>query len=301
MALSDQAASVIAKLRNKSKETGLSFQIHLRLFCQEEFLRRVSNSRYAERFILKGGLLVFALSNFESRPTIDIDFLLSSFTIQMEEIKKMIIEITNCSTGNDFISFEFLAHETIMAHQVNQGINFKLNAIIKNTKTPINIDIGVGDIVVPEVKKRDIPTQLEGYQSPLVYSYSIESIISEKYNAILQRMELTSRMKDFYDIYFLAQNFDFNSKDLKEAISRTNSNRLTYFNKNSLFEIVSFTQSSEFKLKWENFILRSNLPMIELIEVVETFEIFLSPIWSAIIEDKEIALNWSHQLLKWHL
>lgn len=101
----DMGASVIARLKNKAKETGKPFQLHLQLFCQEEFLRRLAASRYAENLVLKGGLFIYTLTNFESRATVDIDFLLRQFPGTIEDIKRMVDEIIATDSDNDFITF----------------------------------------------------------------------------------------------------------------------------------------------------------------------------------------------------
>ena len=97
----DMGASVIARLKNKAKETGKPFQLHLQLFCQEEFLRRLAASRYAENLVLKGGLFIYTLTNFESRATVDIDFLLRQFPGTIEDIKRMVDEII--ATDSDYL------------------------------------------------------------------------------------------------------------------------------------------------------------------------------------------------------
>lgn len=109
----DMGASVIARLKNKAKETGKPFQLHLQLFCQEEFLRRLAASRYAENLVLKGGLFIYTLTNFESRATVDIDFLLQQFPGRIEDIKRMVDEIISVDSGNDFITFTSRGFETI--------------------------------------------------------------------------------------------------------------------------------------------------------------------------------------------
>ena len=103
--MADMAASVLARLKNKAKESGRSDQLCLQLFCQEEFLRRLEKSKYAENLILKGGLFIYALTDFDSRVTIDVDFLLRKLPNTPEEIKSMLKEIIAADTGNDFISF----------------------------------------------------------------------------------------------------------------------------------------------------------------------------------------------------
>jgi hypothetical protein len=109
----DQIASILAKLQNKARETERSFQLCLQLFCQEEFLRRVSLSKYADHLILKGGLFIYALTNFKSRATIDIDFLLKKISNSEQEISRMINDIIMQETGNNFIKFQMMSISNI--------------------------------------------------------------------------------------------------------------------------------------------------------------------------------------------
>ena len=102
----DIAASVRAKLKNKSKKTGIGYQKCLQLFFQEEFLRRLAASRYAENFVLKGGLFIYTLTNFESRSTVDIDFLMRGLNNDLARMDEIIEEILNVSTGNGFVTFK---------------------------------------------------------------------------------------------------------------------------------------------------------------------------------------------------
>ena len=111
--MSDIAASVLAKLKNKAKATGISYQQCLQLFMQEEFLRKLSKSNYTSNLILKGGLFIYALTNFKSRATIDVDFLLRHQSNGIEEVKKMIEEILAVPTGNDYIEMTAKGFEEI--------------------------------------------------------------------------------------------------------------------------------------------------------------------------------------------
>ena len=101
--MTDKAASVLAKLRNKAKASGISYQQCLQLFVQEEFLRKLSKSEYGDTLILKGGLFIYTLTNFESRATIDVDFLLRGYPNSIEDIKDLIGKIIDTPTGNDYI------------------------------------------------------------------------------------------------------------------------------------------------------------------------------------------------------
>lgn len=183
--MADIGASVLARLKNKASESGRSYQLCLQLFCQEEFLRRLEKSKYAENFVLKGGLFIYSLTDFDSRVTVDIDFLLRQMPNTPEQLKKVIAEIINTPTGNEFITFEITEIVPISVAKKYAGISASLLARIKNTKTPFSIDFGVGDVIVPKQEKRKIPTQLDNFNSPVVNTYSLETTIAEKLDAIL--------------------------------------------------------------------------------------------------------------------
>ena len=263
----DIGASILTKLKNKSQSSGMSYQVHLRLFCQEEFLRRLSISKYVDNLILKGGLFIFTLSGFESRATIDIDFLLKQIPGSVDEIEKIVTEIINTTSGNDFVTFKINGIEEIAFQREHKGVSFKLIGKIKNTKTPFIIDFGIGDVIVPKAEKRKIPTQLVNFTSPEISTYSLESTIAEKFDAILERMELTSRMKDYYDIYYIARTFDFDGRKLQEAIMQTLETRGTNYERNSFDEIIDFANNETMLIKWLQFIRRTNLPDISFSKV----------------------------------
>ena len=216
--MTDKAASVLAKLKNKAKISGISYQQCLQLFMQEEFLRKLSKSGYEDNLILKGGLFIYTLTNFESRATIDVDFLLRGFSNTIEDVKSMIGKIIETSTGNDFVSMTAKGFEEISPQRKYHGISTQIIGQIKNVRVPFNVDIGVGDIIVPKAEERRINTQLPDFEKPVIKTYSLGSTIAEKFDAILQRFELTGRMKDFYDIYYLVRAFDFEGAKLRAAI-----------------------------------------------------------------------------------
>ncbi len=104
--MADIAASVFARLKNKAKESGRSYQLCMQLFCQEEFLRRLEKSKYAENLVLKGGLFIYSLTDFDSRVTVDVDFLPRQMPNTPVQLKTVLAEIIATPTGNDFITFE---------------------------------------------------------------------------------------------------------------------------------------------------------------------------------------------------
>ena len=238
--MADVAASVLAKLKNKAKAAGISYQQCLQLFMQEEFLRKLSKSGYDDTLILKGGLFIYALTNFESRATIDVDFLLRSVSNSLDEVKALILKILATPTGNDYIEMSAKGFEEISPLRKYHGISTQIIGKIKNVRVPFNVDIGVGDVIVPRAEQRTIHTQLPDFEAPVIMTYSLESTIAEKFDAILQRFELTGRMKDFYDIYYLANKFDFDGALLAEAMKKT------FANRNHCFTVEQFEQVMAF-------------------------------------------------------
>lgn len=295
----DKGASVIAKLKNKAKETGKPLQVHLQLFCQEEFLRKLSMSKYADNLVLKGGLFIYTLTNFESRATVDIDFLMRQLPNKIEEIEKIIGEILNVDTGNDFIELSAKGFETISPQRKYKGVSFQIIGKIKNTRTPFNVDLGVGDIIVPKSEKRVIPVQLDEFTRPEISTYSLESTIAEKFDAILQLLEMTSRMKDFYDIYYLSNMFDFDGRKLQEAIFETLQNRGTTYSRDSLDKIKAFANDAQMISKWNLYLHTIKMPEIEFKTVIESLYTFLEPIWDAVINEGELFKVWNKNESKW--
>lgn len=257
--MADIASSVLARLKNKAKGSNRSYQLCLQLFCQEEFLRRLEKSKYADNFVLKGGLFIYALTEFESRVTMDIDFLLQRLPNTPEQLRPIIEEIIKTKTENDYVTFEIRSIEPIAIAKKYAGIGASLVAKIKNTKTPINIDFGVGDVIVPKQEKRAIPTQLDDFDSPKINTYSLETTIAEKLDAILDLMEFSSRMKDYYDIYYLATHFNFDSDTLAEAMRKTFANRNHHFTIEQFNQVIAFGEDESMQKKWQAFAKKINI------------------------------------------
>lgn len=290
--MADTAASVLARLKNKSKESGRSYQLCLQLFCQEEFLRRLEKSDYSDNFVLKGGLFIYSLTKFDSRVTVDIDFLLKSLPNTPEQLRAILEKIISVDTGNKFITFEITSVLPISVAKKYAGISASLVAHIKNTRTPFSIDFGVGDVIVPKQEKRKIPTQLNDFSAPMINTYSLETTIAEKIDAILSLMEFSSRMKDYYDIYYLANKFDFDGKILVDALKRTFANREHKFMVEQFEQVMSFDADDLMQRKWKAFIKKIDAKTDDFSKVINTIDDFLRfPI--------ETALNGTNFLMQW--
>lgn len=297
--MADIAASVLARLKNKAKESGRSYQLCLQLFCQEEFLRRLEKSQYAENLVLKGGLFIYSVTDFDSRVTVDVDFLLRKVPNTPEQLRVVIETIISTSTGNDFVTFEIKDIAPIAVAKKYAGIGVSLVARIKNTKTPFSIDFGVGDVIVPKQEKRKIPTQLDDFTAPTVNTYSLETTIAEKIDAILSLMEFSSRMKDYYDIYYLANKFDFDGKVLTEALRKTFANRGRNFTTEQFEQVMGFDDDVTMQKKWKAFIRKIDTKTDDYSTVMKTIKMFLTKPFAAAIRDKEFVEKWSAQNGEW--
>lgn len=290
--MADIAASVLARLKNKAKESGRSYQLCLQLFCQEEFLRRLEKSKYSENLVLKGGLFIYSLTDFDSRVTVDVDFLLRQMPNTPEQLKAVLEEIIATPTGNDFITFEIKDVAPIAVAKKYAGIGASVVARIKNTKTPFSIDFGVGDVIVPKQEKRRIPTQLDDFTAPMVNTYSLETTIAEKIDAILNLMEFSSRMKDYYDIYYLANKFDFDGIVLTEALRKTFENRGHTFTKGQFEQVMAFDSDEAMQKKWKAFVRKIDTKTDNYNTVLKTIKTFLGKPFVAAIEGENFTEQW---------
>lgn len=297
--MADIAASVLARLKNKAKESGRSYQLCLQLFCQEEFLRRLEKSKYAENLVLKGGLFLYSLTDFDSRVTVDVDFLLRQIPNTPEQLKGILEEVIAVQTGNDFVTFEIKDITPIAVAKKYSGMGASMVAHIKNTRTPFGIDFGVGDIIVPKQEKRKIPTQLNDFVSPIINTYSIETTVAEKIDAILSLMEFSSRMKDYYDIYYLASKFDFDGVTLTEALKKTFENRGHSFTIAQFEQVMTFDNDDAMQKKWKAFIRKIDTKTDDYSTVLKTIKEFLTKPFTAAARGKEFTEKWSATNGEW--
>lgn len=297
--IKDMGASVLSRLKKQARDTGINYQTCLQLFAQEEFLRKLEISQYAENLILKGGMFLYTISNYEGRPTMDIDFMLKRMSNDLADMEKVIKEVCQADTHNAFITLEVLGTREITLEKKYSGVSINLMAHIKNVRIPFSIDIGVDDVIVPGAVKRSVTTRLEGFKEPNIYTYSLESTMAEKFDAILKRMTATSRMKDFYDIFYWSQVFDFEGRVLQEAIFETLQHRGTSYERDSLEKIKVFDQSEFLQNLWNNYDPGPGLEKPDFSAVLIQIERFLGPVYEAILQENEFWGMWSSKENMW--
>ena len=297
--MADAAAAVLARLKNKANESGRTYQLCLQLFCQEEFLRRLEKSKYVDNLVLKGGLFIYAITDFDSRVTMDVDFLLWKVPNTPEQLKTVLEEIITVPAGNDFVTYEIKGIAPIAVTKKYAGIGASLVARIKNIRTPLNIDFSVGDMIVPKQEKRKIPTQLEDFTAPMINTYSLETTVAEKIDAILNLMEFSSRMKDYYDIYYLANKFDFDGALLAEAMKKTFANRNHSFTVEQFEQVMAFDGDEAMRKKWKAFCRKTDIKTDDYSTVLKAIRSLLSEPVAAAVEGRNYVKRWSGSENKW--
>ena len=222
----------------------------------------------------------------------DVDFLMRGLSNDLARMDEIIAEVLVIPTGNDFVTFKASKAEPIAVQRKYHGVSTQITGYIKNVRVPFNVDIGVGDVIVPRPERRNIQTQLDGYEKPEILTYSLESTIAEKFDAILQRFELTGRMKDFYDIYYLSRTFDFDGLKLQTAIQETLQNRGTAYEKDSFERIIALAKDEDMQIKWRYFLKTLGNPEIPFKTAITGLQYFLEPVWRCFLAEEEFLMSW---------
>lgn len=221
------AASVRQRLLDRAKADKRPFNELLQYYAMERFLYRLSQSAHAEHFILKGALMLRVWQAPEARPTMDID-MLGKTDNSPEAIAKQVAEILATPVGDDGIQFDPASVQTeiIKEDADYQGVRVLFRGELSGARFRQQLDIGFGDALVPGASRADFPTLLD-QPVPNLLCYSRESAIAEKFEAMVKLGDINSRMKDFYDIWLLSRQFDFEAALLAEAIQQTFQHRGT--------------------------------------------------------------------------
>jgi len=209
--------------------TGQTYNLLLVRYAQERALYRLSKSRYADRFMIKGGMLVTSLTSNLSRATRDIDAR-AEFDISIESTRAIVTEALNLSVepdGLEFITAE-MALERLDAGSDYGGVRCAIPVVLGSERIMIQIDLSVGHSVY-EPDYFDFPTLIDGLPPARLLAYSRESVIAEKLEAIAKLGDENGRNRDFADIVTLSENFDFLAGPLWTAIEMTFGKRGTDF------------------------------------------------------------------------
>ncbi|MBE0653650.1 MAG: nucleotidyl transferase AbiEii/AbiGii toxin family protein, partial [Bacteroidales bacterium] len=197
------AKSIRARLLNIARAENKTFQLILIRYFHERFLYRLSISQFCRNFILKGGTLLYIYYREKTRPTKDIDFLGLNIPNQTISLKKVFSEICSIDYPYDGVKFyvESIMVEEIADHEEYQGIRLLIDASLDTAIQKLQIDVGFGDIMIPDPVDLKYPVFFPDLYSPIIRAYSPETVIAEKFEAMIDLSVINSRMKDFYDVY----------------------------------------------------------------------------------------------------
>ena len=287
-------ASIRQRLLNLAKHEKRPFNEMLQYYAMERFLYRLSRSIHAERFILKGALMLRVWCALDSRPTMDID-LLGRANNDAVAIVEQIKDILSVKVKPDGVIFEqdSVQAERIAKDAEYEGVRIRFRGTLDSARINMQVDIGFGDVVFPEPEKTELPVMLN-FPSPRLLSYSRESTIAEKFEAMVKLRELNSRMKDFYDIWLLSRQFDFDGRTLAEAIQKTFDHRGTELPTDPPVAFSSgFSGDQNKNRQWQAFLKRNRLEGPgKLAQVAEALQKFIMPLVNALNEGNEFKMIW---------
>ncbi|MFW7382172.1 MAG: nucleotidyl transferase AbiEii/AbiGii toxin family protein [Oligoflexus sp.] len=263
----------------RAKDTNRPFQEVLQYYAMERFLYRLSQSSYNQNFVLKGALMLRAWNAADTRPTRDID-LLGQINNETEYLTQVFREICAANVEADGIFYDpaTVKGEIIKENATYHGTRIIFRGKLENASIPMQIDIGFGDVVSPKPMDIEYPTILD-FPAPKLNGYRPETVIAEKFQAIVALGTLNSRMKDFYDIWLLSRQFNFKGANMAEALDATFKNRNTPMLQNPDALQTPYTESDSVKKQWAAFIKRNraiDIP-VSFVEVANAISKFVEP------------------------
>jgi predicted nucleotidyltransferase component of viral defense system len=258
----------------------------------------LSQSSAKKTFILKGAMLFIVWTKQDVRPTKDLDMLGFGHPTQ-DELQKVISEIIEIDIVKDGLIFEkqTIKIENIREEEEYHGLRVQLLSKLGNARIPIQVDVGYGDSVIPQPTFIEYPVLLD-FPAPIIRAYAKETVIAEKFEAMIKRGLFNSRMKDYYDIWYLCQNFDFKYSVLKDTIKRTFERRKTTIPDNIPIGISDeFSQNRDVQVRWKAFVTRMRVihPPSELTDIIPLLRKFIYPV----IQENINLTSWKYKELSW--
>jgi predicted nucleotidyltransferase component of viral defense system len=293
-ALTNLPASVHQLLLNKARQTNRPFNELLQYYVMERFLYRLSKSPHARKFVLKGALMFTAWKLESYRPTMDID-LLGKVSNRVDSILAIARKLCAQPVEPDGLTFNAATVKgTRIAEAANyEGIRIRFQTNLGRARVTQQLDIGFGDVVVPAPQLIEYPTILD-FPAPKLRGYSKESIAAEKFESLVTLGILNSRMKDYFDIWTLRRQLDFDGETLSNAIGKTFLKRGTTIVPEPVGLTLGFAADPAKDAQWRGFVRKSRLDVsADLSEVVFDLARFLHPVAAALSARKSFSGRWT--------
>jgi predicted nucleotidyltransferase component of viral defense system len=256
----DVGASVRARLLRLARERGEDFQLVLTCYANERLLFRLASSAHAQRFVLKGASLFTLWTGKPHRATRDLD-LLGFGDPGEDRVRQVFTEVLALDVPDDGVRFDLdtLAVGLIREEQEYGGVRVEIVARVTNAQVRLQVDVGFGDAITPEATVVDFPALLD-FPAPRLRAYPRETVVAEKLEAMVQLGMANSRMKDFYDIFVLARDFDFDGNLLTRAIRATFERRKTPLPTTTPVALTAvFADDPTKKTQWSGFVRKAGV------------------------------------------
>ncbi len=288
-------ASVYARLLAQARQSNEEFQLLLMRYGLERLMYRLGQSEYRDAFVLKGAMMFVVWGGHSYRATKDLD-LMALQTASRDELRSVFRELCAMPVVEDGLTFEpdSVQAENIREEQAYQGVRVKLMAKLGTARVPLQVDIGFGDAVTPKPAKGDFPPLLE-FPAPRLAMYRRETSIAEKFEAMVNLGILNSRMKDFYDLWVMSREFEFDGAGLAASIAATFKRRKTPLPDGAPFALTDkFGNDATKREQWRAFVKRGRLKLVEanLMTVIEAVRDFLMPVVTAAAGGGKFTAHW---------
>ena len=280
--------SIRNKLLNISKEKNIFHQTILTRYFQERLLYRMSQTRFRSNFYLKGGALMYAYEKFAARPTLDIDFLGNSISNEGESIVAAFREICSVPYEEDGITFDIdhITAQDITEFKDYHGVRLSIPVRMDSITQVLTMDIGFGDVVTPKPIDLDYPKLLEHLPSVNILAYSLETVIAEKFHAVIDLADQNSRMKDYYDLYNLLSKEKYDRNIIQEAIKHTFDNRHTPYDASTMFFRKDFAENQQMQVRWKAFLRKiTKSDEVSFSDVVTFIQNTMRPYWEKLANE----------------
>ena len=291
--VANRSASVRQRLLNLATERKEDFGLVLTRYGLERFLYRLSISPHRDGFVLKGALLLQLWTAEIYRPTHDLDLL--GRALSDINLRKVFTEVCSQNVEDDGLTFlpGTIRVERIRDEEAYEGVRVRVEARLGDARIPLQIDVGLGDTIVPASEELEYSTLLE-FPAPKLHAYSKESVIAEKFEAMVKLGVANSRMKDFYDLWVLAQRFEFDSSTLAAAIQSTFKTRRTALPRSSPLALrTEFYELPTKQTQWRAFLQKNKLKAdSSLKEIIEVIREFLMPVVDGVLTGNEEDQVW---------
>ena len=289
------AASVRQRLFNRAQERHEDFGLVLTKYGLERFLHRLAHSKYRNEFVLKGALLFELWTHRPYRPTRDLD-LEGLGENSIPRIKQLFAEVVSQPVEDDGLVFvsTSLRVTRIKEEEEYEGLRVSFMARLDRAKIHIQVDVGFGDIIVPPPEEIEYSRLLD-FPSCRLMAYRKETVVAEKVEALVKLGIVNTRMKDFYDLWELSRNFDFDGALLCKAIKATFKRRGTEVPSDTPLALTDeFSHDAQKAKQWQAFVRKSNLEheRITLDIVAADLTEFLMPALEAIGTSRQFAMAW---------